>query len=69
MLVLTRKPSETITIGENIRVMVLSVGRGQVRIGIEAPRDVPVYRQELLPVGHQVASTAHTAQETPQCQH
>ncbi|MDX8383606.1 MAG: carbon storage regulator CsrA [Ghiorsea sp.] len=48
MLILTRKEGETITIGEKIQVKVLNVKGGQVRIGIDAPRDVSVNREEVL---------------------
>ncbi len=47
MLILTRKTGETITIGENIQVKVLSIKGGQVRIGIDAPREVNVNREEV----------------------
>lgn len=50
MLVLSRKLGESIMIGDNIRVTVVDIDRGKVRLGIEAPRDVPIYRQELLPL-------------------
>lgn len=49
MLVLSRKRGERIHIGEDIVITVVDIDRGKVRIGVEAPRDVPVYRQELLP--------------------
>lgn len=47
MLVVTRKKSEQIVIGGNIRVMIVDVGRGKVKIGIDAPRDVTVHRLEV----------------------
>ena len=47
MLILTRKAGETIVINENIRVTVLSVKGNQIRLGVEAPEDVPVHRQEI----------------------
>lgn len=50
MLVLSRKLGEKIVIGGNITVTVADIDRGRIRLGIEAPRDVPIYRQELLPV-------------------
>lgn len=50
MLVLSRKLNEKIYIGENICITVIDIDRGRVRLGIEAPRDVPIYRQELLPL-------------------
>ncbi len=48
MLVLTRQVEEDIRIGDDICVRVLSVQGGQVRIGIEAPPQIPIYRGELL---------------------
>lgn len=47
MLVLTRKANQTIRIGENVTVMIVSVRGDSVRIGIEAPREVVVQRGEL----------------------
>ncbi len=47
MLVLSRKVGEKLVIGEGIVVQVLAVRRGQIRLGIEAPRSVPVRRDEL----------------------
>ena len=47
MLVLTRKRNESIVIGDDIEVSVLSVSHEKVRLGIEAPRDVPVFRKEV----------------------
>ena len=47
MLVLSRKAGEVVTIGGDIKVTIVSVDRGVVRLGIEAPRDVPVHRKEV----------------------
>ncbi len=47
MLVLTRKCGEGIVIGEDIRITVLENKEGRVRIGIEAPRDKRVFREEV----------------------
>jgi carbon storage regulator len=47
MLVLTRKSNQSIMIGDNIEVSVLSVAGEKVRIGIQAPQDVPVFRTEI----------------------
>jgi carbon storage regulator len=47
MLVLTRKRNESIMIGDDIEVAVVSITGAQVRIGIRAPRDVAVYRKEI----------------------
>lgn len=48
MLVLSRKVGERIVIGNNIVVTVIAVNGQQVRLGIEAPSAVPVWREELL---------------------
>jgi carbon storage regulator len=47
MLVLTRKSNQSIMIGDDIEVSVLAVMGEKVRIGIQAPRDVPVFRREV----------------------
>lgn len=47
MLVLSRRCGESVTIGPDIRVVVLGVKSGQVRLGIEAPRAVEVHREEV----------------------
>ena len=47
MLVLTRKSNQSIMIGDDIEVSVLAVMGEKVRIGIEAPRSVPVFRKEV----------------------
>ena len=47
MLVLTRRPGESITIGDDITVTVISTGGGQVRLGITAPRSIQVLREEI----------------------
>jgi carbon storage regulator len=47
MLVLTRRPGEQIVIGDQIRVTVVSLGPGRVKIGIEAPPNVRIDRQEI----------------------
>jgi carbon storage regulator len=50
MLVLSRKLNEKIVINGNIVVTVVKIDRNQVRIGIEAPGEIPVYREEILPM-------------------
>ena len=47
MLVLTRRIGETLIISDNIRVTVLDVSGNQVRLGVTAPREVPVHREEV----------------------
>lgn len=48
MLILTRKKDETMVVGHDVRVKVLGVSGNQVKIGIEAPREVSIMRDELL---------------------
>lgn len=48
MLVLNRKPNQSIMIGDDIEVVILEVKGDNVKIGLKAPRNVPVFRQELL---------------------
>lgn len=47
MLILTRRIGETVMIGDEISVTVLSINGSQVRVGVNAPRDVPVHREEI----------------------
>jgi carbon storage regulator len=47
MLILTRRVGETVVIGDNITVAIIGVKGNQIRIGINAPRDVTVHREEI----------------------
>lgn len=47
MLILTRKVGENLLIGDNISITVLSVRGNQVKIGVDAPKDVSVHREEI----------------------
>jgi carbon storage regulator len=47
MLVLTRRGGEEIKIGDGITVLVVKIGRGEVRLGVAAPKEVPVHRAEI----------------------
>jgi carbon storage regulator len=48
VLILTRRAGESIVIDKNIRITVLAVDGERVKIGVDAPREIPVVRQELL---------------------
>lgn len=50
MLVISRKLGQRFVIGKDIVVTIVEIDRGKVRVGVTAPRDVPVYREELLPL-------------------
>ena len=47
MLILTRRVGETLMVGDEVSITVLGVKGNQVRIGINAPKDVPVHREEI----------------------
>ena len=47
MLILTRRAGETLMVGDDVTITVLGVKGNQVRIGINAPKDVPVHREEI----------------------
>ena len=68
MLVLSRKIGESLRIGEDIELVILDVNRGQVRIGIEAPKTTNIVRSELLTraQGEQAGDAANTNEEKPQ---
>ena len=48
MLILTRRISESIMIGDDVKITVLGVKGNQVRLGIDAPKDVSVHREEIF---------------------
>lgn len=63
MLVLTRKNNESIMIGDEIEVRVLSISRDKIRIGITAPKHVPVFRKEVYISIKQEDSEEETGEE------
>jgi len=48
MLVLSRKLGEAILIGDNIRIVVVDIDRGKIRLAIDAPNDIRIMREELV---------------------
>ena len=66
MLVLTRKSNQSIMIGDEIEVSVLSVMGEKVRIGIQAPQKVPVFRKEIYLEIHREATGVVAAPEDGQ---
>ena len=66
MLILTRRVGEAVIIGENVSVTVLGVKGNQIRLGINAPKDVSVHRQEIFDriQSENGAASAETEDET-----
>ncbi len=64
MLILTRRTGEIITIGNDVKVTVLSVSGGQVRLGIKAPPEVPVHREEIYKKVQLEQAAAKAAEES-----
>ncbi len=53
MLVLSRKLGQRFQVGPEVRITIVKIDRNSVRIGIEAPGHIPVYREELVPLARQ----------------
>jgi carbon storage regulator len=66
MLIITRRPGEKVMVGDDVVVHVLEVAGNSVRIGIEAPRSVPVYREEIW---NAVREENRAAAQTPASVH
>jgi carbon storage regulator len=47
VLIITRRPGEKIMLGEDVSIQVMEIVGNQVRIGIQAPKSIPVYREEI----------------------
>jgi carbon storage regulator len=65
MLVLSRKQSQQVTIGPDIRITIVKLDRNQVRLGIDAPRGVTVLRAELLARDEAENGSGHIGNEWP----
>jgi carbon storage regulator len=62
MLVLSRRAGESIMIGDDIEIRVLTIASDKIRLGIRAPREVPVYRNEIyLEIAQQRAGRSPSA--------
>ena len=67
MLIITRKPGEKIMLGDDVTIEVIEVSGSSVRIGIAAPRSVPVYREEIwTAVKAENAASAASADALPE---
>jgi carbon storage regulator len=64
MLVLSRKPGESIVIDDRIVITVVQIGGGRIRLGIEAPREVPILRSEVIAADRRAEQAAHDRQQT-----
>jgi carbon storage regulator len=64
VLILTRRPSESVRIGDDVTITVLGIKNGQVRIGVSAPKTIPVHREEVYE-RIRAASGATTSREVP----
>ncbi len=65
MLILTRRTGETLNIGDEVQVTVLGIKGNQVRIGIDAPKNVPVHRQEVYERIKREEREANTGERSP----
>tara|TARA_X000000950_G_scaffold199318_1_gene240031 strand:+ start:4607 stop:4822 length:216 start_codon:yes stop_codon:yes gene_type:complete len=65
MLILTRRVGETLVINDDVKITVLGVRGHQVRIGVDAPKNVAVHRLEIYQKINQDSDTAHLNDDTP----
>ncbi|MEG6566770.1 carbon storage regulator CsrA [Thermoanaerobacterium saccharolyticum] len=67
MLILTRKIGQSLIIGDNIEIKIVSIDGENVKIGISAPKDVSVIRKELLEVKDENKKAAHVDRSSLKC--
>ena len=66
MLILTRKPGESVYIGDDIKVTLMEIKGNQVRVGVDAPRSVKIYREEIyLQILEENRTAAEASTEVP----
>ena len=65
LLIITRKPGERIMVGDDVVLHVIEIAGGSVRIGIDAPRSTPVYREEIWNAVRRERDAATPATELP----
>ena len=63
MLVITRKHDESITIADNVEITILEISKDQVKIGINAPKEVNIYRSELKTLRQTNEQSAKSSEE------
>ena len=64
MLIITRRPNQKIMLGDNVTIHVMEVSGNNVRLGIEAPKSIPVYREEIWIAVKQENEAAANAKAT-----
>ena len=66
MLVLTRKPGESVYIGNDVKITLMEIKGNQIRIGVDAPQSVKIYREEIyLQILEENKQAAASSKETP----
>lgn len=69
MLILTRRVGETLMVGDDVTVTILGVREGKVKVGIHAPRNIPVHRSEIYKrIKIERAQCATTKSATAECE-
>lgn len=66
MLILRRKAGESLVIGEDVKVTVIDINEGSIRLAIEAPREIPILRSELLQAAKANQDAVTSAAAPPQ---